>query len=328
MGHDAASYGPVIRDNGAAHLVRDSASGADARRVRGRRRPPSLAQPQSLYSRAYTIRLAVARARRADVRGRASAPRPARGAGLVVEGQYSGRYALARAERALWRGDPQRRSRPWTRASRWFAEKEIPVLHVPSLRHGRPGPGGRAPSGRATRGPADDVAAAVAGDRSPSSTRSRARSRRTWPEPGRSPTSSWRAPERRGRAVAGCRARRTRTRGGRRIAAVGGASGLQDAAYARWRRRRGSPGRRATGRRPGPLATPRAVGDPARCRAAARPRSRRSRGGRRLDLWHHRQHTAAARPPGSVAACRPSGRRTSFGLTRREREVLALVAEG
>ena len=292
------SYGPVIRDNGAL-ISYGIGEWADARRFEddaGR-----VAQPgrNDLYSRAYTIRLAVGRGD-TDVEERLARFRDLLEGRLVVEGQYSGRYALARAERALWRGDPAAAVAAADEGLAWFAEKEFPyftcLLHAMGARaradvaerarDSREPGGRRRRRGRGDRSPhrrdrADDHDA-------PAGARGSRRARR-------------RAAERPGRAVAGRRRAAPRgVAGGDR--GLGGAGATVRGGLRPVARRGGPPRPGRPDRGPGPPRRRLAVGDPAGRRAVAR-RDRDAR------------PAGQARPLGAVVG--GDGRRVERCLERR-----------
>ncbi len=318
------SYGPVIRDNGAL-ISYGIGEWADARRFEddaGR-----VAQPgrNDLYSRAYTIRLAVARGD-TDVEERLARFRDLLEGRLVVEGQYSGRYALARAERALWRGDPAAAVAAADEGLGWFAEKEFPyftcLLHAMGAR-ARADVAERA---RDSRGPADDVAAAVAGIdrhidaiartitthppepeglaelvgalRSAQAERSRAAAA-PLPDAWQAAIAAWEARERPYEAAY------ARWRGAEAHLALGDRTAARDLLADAWRW--------ASEQGAGPL-----LGE-------IETLARRAR----LDLTAPSSAETAAASSEASSAASPSERAADeFGLTRREREVLALVAEG
>jgi DNA-binding CsgD family transcriptional regulator len=319
------SYGPVIRENGAL-ISYGIGDWSEARRFEddaGRVTQPGR---NELYAHAYTIRIAVARGD-ADVEERLARFRDLLEGRLVVEGQYSGRYALARAERALWRGDPAAAVAASDEGLGWFAGKEFPyftcLLHAMAAR-ARADVADRA---RDSRGPADDVVAAVDGiDRHIDAI---ARTITTHP------------PEPEGLAelvgaLRSAQAERSRAAGTPDPAAWRAAIDAweardrpYEAAYARWR---GAEAQLAAGDR---TAARDLLADAWRwaSQQGAAPLlaeietlARRAR----LDLStpSPADEAAAATTPASSAGS-PSGRAADeFGLTRREREVLALVAEG
>ena len=320
------SYGPVIRDNGAL-ISYGIGEWADARRFEddaGR-----VAQPgrNDLYSRAYTIRLAVGRGD-TDVEesprlGSATCSR----AGSSSRASTRARYALARAERALWRGRAAAAVAAADEGLALVRGEGVPVLHVPAPRHGRPGRRGSSRNGRATRG----VRRTTSPPRSSGIDRHIDAIARTItthpPEPEGARRARRRAAERPGRAVAGRRRAAPRgVAGGDR--GLGGAGATVRGGLRPLARRGGPPRAGRPDRGPGSPRRRLAVGDPAGRRAVAR-RDRDAR------------PAGQARPLGAVvggdgrrvqrcsSAASPSGRAADeFGLTRREREVLALVAEG
>jgi DNA-binding CsgD family transcriptional regulator len=157
----ALSYGPVIRDNGAliAHGIGDWAESRRFEEDASRLHQPGR---NEVYALAYTVRAAVARGD-ADVDERLARYRDLLDGRLVVEGQYSGRLALALAERALWRGDPVAAVAAVDEGLSWFAGKDFPyfiaLLHATGAR-------ARADLSvrvRDARGPAAQVGEAVAG---------------------------------------------------------------------------------------------------------------------------------------------------------------------
>ena len=319
------SYGPVIRDNGAL-ISYGIGEWADARRFEddaGR-----VAQPgrNDLYSRAYTIRLAVARGD-TDVEERLARFRDLLEGRLVVEGQYSGRYALARAERALWRGDPAAAVAAADEGLALVRGEGVPVLHVPAPRHGRPGPGGRRGTGARLAGPGGRRRRRGRRDRSPHRRDRRGRSRRTRRSPRGSPSSSARsrsAQAERSRAAAAPLPEAWQAA----IAAWEARERPYEAAYARWR---GAEAHLALGDR---TAARDLLADAWRwaTQQGAAPLlgeietlARRAR----LDLSAPSSAETAAASSAASSAASPSERAADeFGLTRREREVLALVAEG
>jgi DNA-binding CsgD family transcriptional regulator len=315
------SYGPVIRDNGAL-ISYGIGEWAEARRfeVDAER----LHQPgrNEHYALAYTIRLAVARGD-ADVEERLERFRDLLD-GRLVEGQYSGRYALARGERALWRGDAAGAVATADEGLAWFAEKDFPYFTCLLHALGARARADLAVRTRDSRGPAAEIDASIAGIdrhidaiaeaitthppeaealgelvgalRSAQAERSRAAGA---PDPGawRATVAAWEARDRPYEAAY------ARWRGAEALVADGDRSGARDLLAHAWRW--------ASAQGAAPL-----LGE-------IETLARRAR----LDLSEPSAHPEAAAAV-SVAATPAERAVEEFGLTRREREVLALVAEG
>ena len=317
------SYGPVIRGNGAL-IAYGIGAWDDAARFEadaGRIDQPGR---NEIYTLAYTIRLAVARGD-AGVDERLARFRDLLEGRVSIDGQYSGRYALARAERALWRGDLAGAAATVDEGLGWFEGKDFP--YFTSLLHAL---GARARAdlalrARDSRGPASEIDEAVAGVdrhidaiaeaitthppepealgevvgalRSAQAERSRAAAA---PDPG-----AWRA------AVAAWEAR----------------DRPYEVAYARWRGAEASLERGDRAAAGDLLAEAwRWATDQGALPLAGQIETLARRA--RLDLAAPSQLAATdgARPDeGPSASDRAAD---DFGLTRREREVLALVAEG
>jgi DNA-binding CsgD family transcriptional regulator len=319
------SYGPVIRHNGVL-IAFGTGDWSEARRFEvdaGRVNQPGR---NEIYALAYTIRFAVARGD-ADVEDRLARFRDLLEGRLAVEGQYSGRYALARAERALWRGAPAEAVTAADEGLGWFAGKDFAyftaLLHAMAAR-ARADVAERL---RDSRGSDADIAAIVAridehvaaiaesvvthppepealGEivgamRTAEAERSRAAGT---PDPGawRAAVSAWHARERPYEAAY------AQWRAAEALLVVGDRVAAQDQLAAAWRW--------STERGALPLL------------AEIDALARRAR----IDLAQLETGPGSvAPPPVDVAELEPSERAAiEFGLTRREREVLALVAEG
>jgi DNA-binding CsgD family transcriptional regulator len=157
----AGSYGPVIRVNGAL-ISYGIGEWAESRRFEADARRLDQPGRNEIYTLAYTIRLAVARGDD-DADERLARFRDLLEGRLVVEGQYSGRYALATAERALWRGDAAAAAAAADDGIGWFAGKDFP--YFTSLLHaiGARARADVAVRARDSRGAAGEAEAAVVG---------------------------------------------------------------------------------------------------------------------------------------------------------------------
>jgi DNA-binding CsgD family transcriptional regulator/tetratricopeptide (TPR) repeat protein len=320
----AISYGPVIRDNGAL-IAYGIGEWAESRRFEEDAGRLDQRGRNEIYTLAYTIRAIVGRGD-ADADDRLARFRDLLEGRLVVEGQYSGRYALARAERALWRGDPAAAVAAADDGIGWFAGKDFAYFTTLLHATGARARADLAVRARDARGPASDVEEAVAGvDRHLDAI---AEAITTHPP----------EPEALGELVGALRtaqAERSRAAGTpdpdawqAAVAAWGARDRPYEAAYARWR------GAEAHLERADRVAARDVLAEAWRWanEQGALPLlgeieglARRAR----LDLSAPSPTAVAGDGTPSEPAATPADRAAvGFGLTRREREVLALVAEG
>jgi len=310
------SYGPVIRLNGVL-ISAGIGEWSEAQRFEADAGRVDRPGRNEIYGLAYSIRLAVARGD-ADVE-----PRLARFAELLegrhaVDGQYSGRYALARAERALWRGDPDTAVAAADDGLRWFTGKDF--AYFTSLLHAI---GARARADlavrvRDSRGPSAEIDATVAVIDQHIDAIAEAI------------TSHPAEPEALGELVGALRfaqAERSRAAGmpdapawSAAVEAWEARDRPYEAAYARWR---AAEAQLESGDRGAARETLARAWRWAAERGAAPLLAEIETLGRRARLDLSAPDVAVP-----VEALAPSGPADEFGLTRREREVLALVAEG
>jgi DNA-binding CsgD family transcriptional regulator/tetratricopeptide (TPR) repeat protein len=314
------SYGPVIRLNGVliAAGIGDWSEATRFEADAGRVDQPGR---NEIYALAYSIRLAVARGD-PDVDGRIERFGELLDGRHVVEGQYSGRYALARAERALWRGAPEAGLAVALDGLGWFAGKDFAyftcLLHAMAAR-------ARADIAvrvRDSRGPETEVAGIVAMiDRHIDAI---AEAITTHPA----------EPEALGELVGALRfAQAERARAAATPDAAAWTSAVDaweardrpyEAAYGRWR---ATEALLEVGDRAGARETLAKAWRWASERGAGPLLAEIEMLGKRARLELTATDDATDGAVGSAAPS-SSGPADEFGLTRREREVLALVAEG